>query len=217
MTTWDAELGYSHTYMRPGVEAAAGGPDGAAEPLWGVYLVNAADEVGVHVFPHSTFEWRAAEHSLDPDDVATLLDVILHEVAMPSRDDALVHDDPAALAVLQETYHLPGVFMAGVADETRRQACLARIAAVKRHRLLVTAAPQRDRQAALEFVGSARVAPSDPLTPILELTRIDPVRVAGKRAFLDWVRATSEEPARPSFFVKPPATFVGMKPNEVAA
>ncbi|SPL89480.1 unnamed protein product [[Actinomadura] parvosata subsp. kistnae] len=39
--------------------------------------------------------------------------------------------------------------------------------------------------------------------------------MAGKRAFLDWVRATAEEPARPSFFVKPPATFVGMKPNEV--
>ncbi|SPL89479.1 unnamed protein product [[Actinomadura] parvosata subsp. kistnae] len=73
-----------------------------------MYLVNAADEVGVHVFPHSTFEWRAAEHSLDPDDVDTLLDVILHEVAMPSRDDALVHDDPGALAVLRETYNLPG-------------------------------------------------------------------------------------------------------------
>ncbi|WP_186404078.1 hypothetical protein [[Actinomadura] parvosata] len=86
---------------------------------------------------------------------------------------------------------------------------------MKRHRLLIAPAPQPERQGALEFVGSARVAPADPLTPIKELTRIDPVRVAGKRAFLDWVRATAEEPARPSFFVKPPATFVGMKPNEV--
>ncbi|MCP2359716.1 hypothetical protein HD597_006736 [Nonomuraea thailandensis] len=215
MTTWDAELAYSHTYMRPGAEAADGSPDGAAEPLWGIYLVNAAGEDGVQAFPHSAFEWRAAENGLDPDDVATLLDVILHEGAVPSRNDALVHDDPAALAVLQETYGLPGVFTPGVADETRRQACLARIAAVKRHRLLITAAPQTDRQGALEYVGSSRIAPVDPLAPIKELTRIDPVRVAGKRAFLDWVRATSEDPARPSFFVKPPATFVGMKPNEV--
>lgn len=43
-------------------------------------VTRATDGHGLtHVFPKSTLEWRAAEYGLDPADVDTLLDVVLHE------------------------------------------------------------------------------------------------------------------------------------------
>lgn len=34
---------------------------------------------GVHVFPHDTLEWRAAEYGIDPTDTNTLMDIVLAE------------------------------------------------------------------------------------------------------------------------------------------
>ncbi|MER7363270.1 hypothetical protein [Nonomuraea wenchangensis] len=213
---WDAELGYSHTtlsqppYQEPAQPVLV--PDGSAEPLWGVYLVNSAGENGIHVFPNATLEWRSAEHAIDPDDVDTLLDVVLHEGGLPDRSDPLAYQDPGALAVIKATAQLPTTFTPGVSPDDRRAACLRRIAAVKQHRFVVTPAAQIDRQAALMYVGSTREAPADPLAPIRDTVRLDPARVAAKRAFLDWQRQSVDQPAAPNFFVKPPATFVGMQP-----
>ncbi len=213
---WDAELGYSHTTLSqpphmqdPPVLV----PDGSAEPLWGVYLVNSAGQNGIHVFPNAALEWRSAEHAIDPEDVDTLLDVVLHEGGLPDRNDPLAYQDPEALAVLKDIDDLPTTFTPGVSPAERRAACLARIASVKQHRFLVTPAAQQDRQAALVFVGSSRQAPPDPLAPIREAVRLDPARVAAKRAFLDWQRQTVSQPVAPTFYVKPPATFVGMQPS----
>lgn len=55
--------------------------------VWRVLIRNAAGSDGVtHIFPKHTLDWRAAEYGIDPADVDTLLDVILHEPHMPEAD-----------------------------------------------------------------------------------------------------------------------------------
>ncbi len=206
---WDTEMGYSHTSLLH--EETQDQPDhDGAEPLWGVYQVRPDRSTHLHIFPHTTFEWRAAEYGVDPDDVDTLIDIVLHEPFIPSMHDPLVWENEAVARVVRETRNLPTCWTPGVSDETRLQAHLERIASVKRHRVQMVAAPQVERQAALKFVGSDRVAEKDPLSPIRAM-RLDPVRVQGRRMAVAQRRAAAGF-GRPSFTVKPPSTFVGMHP-----
>ena len=210
---WDAELGYSHASLQ---SRPPGGPAqvdprrmGGADPLWGIWAVNSGGGTGVIIFPHSTLEWRSAEYGIDPEDLDTILDVILHVGAAPDPDDPLVYQDSARLRVLQETSDLPDVWTPGVPDRERLASVKERVRLVKTHILRVEAAPRADRQAALDYVGSPRIAPADPLAPITDVARLDPIRVASKRAYLEWRRAQeSGRPVTPHFGLKPPHTFL---------
>ncbi|MFC7108073.1 hypothetical protein ACFQQB_51330 [Nonomuraea rubra] len=162
---------------------------------------------------HSMLEWRSSAYGIDPDDVETLLDVCFHEWFFPNPNDPLIVHDEVATQILRETRDLPSVWTPGVSDEARRDAHLEKIRLVKERVARVEAAPRQDRQDALLFVGSARVAPSDPLEPIKAHTRLDPIRVAGKKQYLEWRRATADGPVTPTFELKPPATFRGMVPG----
>ncbi|MDF5756670.1 hypothetical protein [Spongiactinospora sp. TRM90649] len=210
LNIWDTELAYNHTTLAEQVQARPAQPvrpDGA-EPLWGVYLVNPADGGhGIHMFPHSTFEWRAAEYGIDPDDLETLLDVILHEPYIPDPSDSLAWDDPAAATVLKATRGLPTCWTPGVSDADRLAAHLERIRHVKQHAVGLKTIARADRQGALDFVGARRVAPADPLDPIRTQTRLDPVRVASRKLAVDWQRS-SDHGGSLAFQAKPPATFV---------
>jgi hypothetical protein len=205
-TVWDAELGYSPMNFRDGDESKRA-PMGA-EPLWGVPLVRPDQQSITAVIPHSTLEWRAAEYCIDPEDIDTLLDVILHEGWIPRPDDAIAAMQPKLAASIDEIRDLPTCWTRGVSDDERRTAHLARIALVKQHLVRVDPAPLVDRQAALVFVGSDRVAPADPLDPI-RATRLDPIRVESRRLAVEWQRRTV---TRPDFYNKPPSAFMGMLP-----
>ncbi|WP_440100014.1 hypothetical protein [Streptosporangium sp. H16] len=208
---WDSELSYTATPLAgkvtPHTKMSPLAADGA-EPVWGVRMVIGGME-GSHSFPHSTFEWRCAEYGIDPDDVDTMLDVILHEPYMASPDDSLSWQSPATAAYLEETHGLPTCWTPGVSPSDRLAAHLARVEAVKRHRVLVEAEPVEQRQAALLYVGSARFAAPDPLDPIKASVRLDPVRVEARRMAVDWIRASFDGPRRPSRALKPPSTFGG--------
>lgn len=205
-TLWDAELGYSPMSFRDGDQARRA-PMGA-EPLWGVPLVRPDSKSIMAVIPHSTLEWRAAEYAIDPDDVDTILDVILHEPWIPRPDDPFAAANPTIAMVIDAIRDLPTCWTRGVPDDERRAAHLARISAVKKLIVRVEAAPQADRQAALQFVGSARVAPADPLAPI-RAARLDPIRIESRRLAVEWQRRTVTQP---DFFSKPATTFMGMQP-----
>ncbi|GAA5046633.1 hypothetical protein HNP84_009761 [Thermocatellispora tengchongensis] len=207
---WDAELAYSHTSLTD-PEAQGRLDNDGAEPLWGVYQVKPDQMTHIHVFPHNTLEWRAAEYGIDHEDIGTLLDVILYEPFIPDPRDPLMWQDPGALRVAEETWNLPTCWTPGCSDETRLQAHLERIKSVKRNRVALENAPQQDRQAALQFVGSQRTADPDPLAPIRG-ARLDPVRVQGRRMAVEWRRVSAETLLAPTFQTKPPATFVGMQP-----
>ncbi|WP_157519043.1 hypothetical protein [Herbidospora mongoliensis] len=217
-TIWDAELSHSPASIKvPAAAAETGGPpaepvhvgDGG-NPMWGVYQVRPDGRNWIHVFPHSTLEWRCAEYGIDHEDTATLLDVILHEPFIPDPNDPLVWADPTAEEVLKVIHGLPTVATPRVSDTDRLQAHLARVAAVKEHRVRLAPARRADRQAALVYIGSERRAPTDPLDPIRTLTRLDPVRVAGRRMAVEWQRAQMAGPVRPTFDLKPPGSFPGM-------
>ncbi|MEV0821964.1 hypothetical protein [Nonomuraea rubra] len=216
MHVWDAELGYSTVHLAnrpPGgpVEIPPGTTGG--EPVWGVWAVDPGGREGVWLIQHSQMEWHSSAYAIDPEDVATLLDVAFHEWFLPNPNDPLALQDLVAAQILRETSDFPSVWTPGVPDEARREAHLERIRLVKERIARVEAAPRQDRQDALLYVGSRRVAPADPLEPIKTQTRLDPVRVAGKRAYLEWRRATADGPVTPAFELKPPATFTGMVPG----
>jgi len=210
---WDAELSYTHTSLQPTGSPVPMHAYGA-EPIWCVYQFAPAEGVEIHhALPHTLLEWRSAMYGIDPDDVATLMDVALHEPYIPDPGDTLARTDPAAVAVLEATHGLPTCWTPGVPEADRRAACLARIRAVKEHRVRLEPAPQGLRAEALAFVGSDRAAPPDPLEPIMSLIRLDPVRVEGRRMAAEWLRAHHvDQPPQPTFHLKPPATFVGMQP-----
>lgn len=210
---WDAELTYTHTSLQPTGTAVPPLVDGT-EPLWCVYQFAPATGVEIHhAMPHTLLEWRCALYGLGPDDLIMLLDVALHEPYIPSSSDVFTRTDPTAAAVLAATHGLPTCWTPGVTDDERRAAYLARIAAVKTHRVRMEPAPQTLRAEALAFVGSSRAAPLDPLEPITSLIRLDPVRVEARRLAAEWLRASrSDQLPQPTFQLKPGGTFVGMQP-----
>ncbi|MEV1003394.1 hypothetical protein [Nonomuraea sp. NPDC050202] len=211
---WDAELSYTHTPLRDTGTPVAPHVDGA-EPLWCVYQYAPANAVEIHhALPHTLLEWRCALYGLDPDDVPTLLDIAMHEPYIPDRNDMLTRTDPGAVKVLEATRGLPTCWTPGVPEHERRAAYLERIRLVKEHRVSMEAAPRALRAEALAYVGSARVAPPDPLEPILSLVRLDPVRVESRRMAVEWLRAErGDQLPQPTFQLKPPATFVGTQPR----
>lgn len=211
-TVWDAELSYGPVYYAQR-DTARANPMGA-EPLWGVAVVKEDGSRFLKTFPHSTLEWRAAEYGIDPDDKDTLLDVILHESYIPREDDPLALMDPTSSQILSATRGTPTCWTPGVSDRDRLEAHLNRIAAVKKYRVRIEPASVADRQGALAFVGSRRIAPPDPLEPI-KAARLDPIRVEARRLAVEWARSAGTV-REPNFEFKPPDTFMGM-PTEAGA
>ncbi|MEV6154908.1 hypothetical protein AB0L53_31665 [Nonomuraea sp. NPDC052129] len=209
-TLWDAELGYGPTSFLDR-DRARRSPLGA-EPSWGVVKVDPSGARILHAFPHSTLEWRAAEYGIDPEDIDTLLEVILYEPWIPREDDLLAMVHPEASAILRDTRGMPDCWTPGVSDSDRLAAHLARIQAVKNYAVLQKKASVADRQAALDFVGSTRVAPPDPLDPIKTTTRLDPIRIESRKMAVNWLRASGDQTAWPDFYHKPMCTFMGMQP-----
>ncbi|MFD8529402.1 hypothetical protein ACFV0L_18480 [Streptosporangium canum] len=212
-TIWDAELGYSTTsLLQAGGEQAGQRADhDGAEPMWGISRVRPDGVAHMHIIPHSTFEWRCAEYSIDPDDMTTLLDVVLHEPWIPSPDDAMARFQPGAAEVLRVTHGLPTCWTPGVPAADRLAAHLTRIKAVKTHRVQMVAEDRQLRQDVMAYVGLDAVAPEDPLEPVKTLTRLDPARVEARRRAVEWHRSERSAPTTPSFDIKPPATWMGRK------
>lgn len=212
-TTWDAELSYGPVYFSQ-KDAVRANPMGA-EPLWGVAVVKEDDSRFLKTFPHSTLEWRSAEYGVDHEDVDTLLDIILHESYIPREDDPLALMDPASSRILAATRGTPVCWTPGVSDKDRLDAHLNRIAAVKKYRVRLEPASVDDRQGALTYVGSRRVAPADPLDPI-RAAQLDPIRVESRRLAVEWARSTGGMAQEPNFSLKPPDAFMGM-PTQMGA
>ncbi|MGW6499314.1 hypothetical protein [Nonomuraea angiospora] len=218
-TVWDAELGYSTTSLlqNGGEQADELATHDGAEPMWGISRVRPDGGAHIHIIPHSTWEWRCAEYGIDPDDMDTLLDIVLHEPWIPDPDDALALVQPGAAEVLKETRGLPTCWTPGVPDADRLAAHLARIESVKTHRVLMVPENRQFRQDVVDYVGLDMTVPKDPLEPVKTLTRLDPARVAARRKSVDYYRAGRAGLVTPNFDVKPPNTFMGRKPWPVVA
>lgn len=56
-------------------------------PCWEIAILKPDGTLHRHLMPTMALEWRAAEYGIDPADVDTLLDVVLHEPHLPTVDD----------------------------------------------------------------------------------------------------------------------------------
>lgn len=109
------------------VQSVEDTPWESSSPLWRVTLAKPNGDLHCHVFPHSIFDHRAAEYDIDPADINTLLDVVLHEpyLADPARLNA--QDDPAAQQGYVNAQGKPAWLYNADSIEQARQAHLARI------------------------------------------------------------------------------------------
>ena len=68
------------------VESAAPEVIGVTD-VWRVITRYPSGDGVTHIFPTATLDWRAAEYGIDPSDVDTLLEVVLHEPHLPVTVD----------------------------------------------------------------------------------------------------------------------------------
>lgn len=203
---YDTEASY-HYALRPEDQTSpAMDPDGSVDPMWGVHLWDPArGGRRMGIIPHARLENTVLQHGHDPDDLEGIVSTILHWSYLPSADDPLVYDDPGAVAVLEATVDVPKL-TPGMPDDERLKVTRTLVAAVRKHRAAVDPASLQDRQGALDFrkalileVGDAVplelrqdldiVAPEHPLDAILSGVRLDPARIAARRARNEWVQA----------------------------
>lgn len=159
---------------------------GGGVECWRIVYNKPSGYQHVHVFPKMTLCARAAEYGIDPTDVDTLLDIVLHEPFTPSPADPLF--DPATDPAVEVAGTTTAVCSRGTirrgdrvppwlyeADDVAqaRAAHLARIAHCKEHRVRIRGVPRLGGTAAKQ----AGVAASDPLDVIRRAHHPDPVLI----------------------------------------
>ena len=151
--------------------------EGDGVPCYRVYL-DTPRGTHLHVFPADTLEWRAAEYGIDPSDVDTLLDIVLHE---PHIDEP---GNPFAIAAGQAVPDDgPTLFTADTVDQAR-EAHLRRIERVKADKVRISIRPPARRP---DAAVAARGA-GDPLD-VIRRRQLDPERVAAKAKLVAAERA----------------------------
>lgn len=233
---YDSEGSYTHSTRAPDRTLPLMAPPvDDVDPIWSIHLhVPDAeqDQFPGHAVPHSTLEWMCSWHGFDPDELATILDVVFHSAHIPDPDDVLAWMDPARCKLMQVVHEdLPDPLLPMPYTE-RREVMLARVAAVKAHHLAVEPASWEDRAGALyaraqairdvearlaehgvqlppQFkLGLDDEAPDHPLDPILSVARLDPARVAARRSRDEWIQAARDANAsRAMAAMRSPMTF----------
>lgn len=221
---YDSEASFSYNLRPPDMTSPVMAFEGATEPVWGVHEWSERRGRRMHMIPHALLEDTVLAHGHDPEDLEGIVSTIMHMSYVPSPDDALVYDDPGAVAVLEATADVPDPRAFGMPDGERLEATLALVAAVRKHRATVDPASRKDRQGALDFrravileAGDAVpeefrqdldiVAPEHPLDAILSGVRLDPARIAARRARNDWIQARRERAVSRRTAMIGPRTF----------
>ena len=113
-------------------------------PCWRIYSRMPDGNLHGYVFPQNTLEWRAAEYGIDPDDVETLLDVVLHEphLARVDRDDPALKQGRVSPAVTAEGNSrvgelVPTTLYNAETVKDAREAHLVRVQHAKQNRVSV--------------------------------------------------------------------------------
>lgn len=208
---YDSEGSFHYTQRAADMTTAAMDPEASVEPRWGVHLWDEARGRRMAIIPHARLETMVVQFGYDPDDLEGIVAGILHMAYMPSPADPLSWADPACAAVLQAMAEVPDPLTPGMPEVEKREATEARIAAVREHRAAVDPASRDDRQGALDYrravilardgdseedrLGLDDQAPEHPLDAILQGARLDPARIAARRAQAAWMQARREHAA----------------------
>ncbi|MCW2765938.1 MAG: hypothetical protein JWO11_1897 [Nocardioides sp.] len=208
---YDSEASYHYTVRPADMTTPQLAPDGSIEPRWGVHLWDPVRGRRMAIVAHARLETMVIQYGYDPDDLEGIVSGMLHLAYMPSADDPLSWADPTRAAVLQAMADVPDPRTPGMPDPDKREAMQARIAAVRAHHAAVDPASKEDRQGALDWRKALIVARGDvpeedrlgvddqatdhPLDAILQGARLDPARIAARRAQDAWMQARREHAA----------------------
>lgn len=162
---------------------------------WHVGLTRPDGVQGVHIIPAEAFADRAAVYDLDPADVDTLLDILLHEPYMPPQETPGRPPAETVLVATADGLEEPAQLLRGSAHEEpvtvfnaptvahAREAHLTRVEQAKQRVRIVP--PRPAKQAAGRRAASATV---DPLDVIRQRVRIDPEDLAARRQMVEQAR-----------------------------
>ncbi|MEV8638081.1 hypothetical protein AB0395_41160 [Streptosporangium sp. NPDC051023] len=219
---YHSEASYSFQH---GPETRADADD--VHPMWGIHLhypdrrtdTDPGDHIAI--LPHARLESMAARFGFDPDEADVIVDTLLH-LRVPSPDDPLAWQDPGAVAVMQTIADLPDPGDPRLPYETRREVLLAHAAAVREHAYTLTPASLQDRQGAVaarvfDLAAQAEAlgvqipnldiaVPDTPLAAILAV-RLDPSRVAARRARDEWLLQRTDSAQRAAAAKTGPRVF----------
>ncbi len=222
---YDSEASYSYTLRPPDLTGPQMDPDGSTEPMWGVHLWDPArGGRRMGIIPHARLENTVVQHGHDPEDLEGIVSTILHWGYLPDPADPLAHDDPAQAAVLHAIADIPDPLTPGMPDGERLKATRDLVRAIRKHRATVDPASRDDRQGALDWrrsvilqagdrvppehrTGLDDVAPEHPLHAILTGARLDPARIAARRARNAWIQARRERATDRRTALKGPRLF----------
>lgn len=111
-------------------------------PIWRVVLDKGDGTTHLQIMPQDILEWRAAEYDIDPTDVDTLFDIVIHEPFIDSWNDAAAAAGMTSPAVRSTEFARKGeqvptdLFNATTIEEAR-EAHLVRITDAKENRVSV--------------------------------------------------------------------------------
>lgn len=149
---------------------------------WETHAKRPDGAIAAHIFPKVIFEVRAAEYDIDPADIDTLLDVVLHEPHIPDATQARNHaTDAAALLGHVADDGTPVHLYNATTVAHARIAHLARVEACKRDRVHITS-PQALR------------AGGDPLDVIRSAHSPDPARIEAIAEYVHHARRLAQQP-----------------------
>jgi hypothetical protein len=220
---YDSEASFHYTVRPPDLTSPQMDPNGSIEPMWGVHTWNPDRGRRMDIIPHALLEDTVVRCGHDPDDVEGIVSTILHTPFIPDPSDPLAYDDPAKVAVLEATADVPAL-LPGMPDAERLEVTHALVGAVRAHRATVDPASREDRQGALDWRAAMILdagdqvpqdfqhdlgvqAPGHPLDALLSAVRLDPARIAARRARNDWMQARRERSVSRSTAVMGPRTF----------
>ncbi|MFC6080903.1 hypothetical protein [Sphaerisporangium aureirubrum] len=208
---YDSEASYAYTQRAADMTSRAMAPDAAVEPRWGVHLWDSRRGRRMAIIPHARLESTVVAHGYDPDDLLGIMNAVLHLPFMPAPGDPLAWEDPVAAAVLTAAAEIPDPLTPGMPDQEKHAATEARIAVVREHRATIDPATREDRQGALDWrravilargdvpeeyqQGFDDQAPEHALNAILNGARLDPARIAARRAQARWIQERREHAA----------------------
>jgi hypothetical protein len=182
-----SQMGTEFTILSVGEYTLGNGVD-----CWELMRVNERGEKWPHLFPKFTLEQRAAEYDLDPADVTTLLEMVMHEPHIPDPTDYRNFDDDAAgkkgMTIASKRGF--GRIRAGARIPIHLHNAPDRATARDAHLARITEAKTRVKFNSGKGKGIlSKGDTTDPLQTIIDNHGVDPERVKARAAYVEAILA----------------------------
>ncbi|MGW4639539.1 hypothetical protein ACWEN6_13475 [Sphaerisporangium sp. NPDC004334] len=162
--------------------------------IWHFHVADEAGALRLFIVPHESFANQVARYALDPDDVDTVIDYVLHERLI--RPDPTAGVEVVASSGTATAQSSARAVAAPTTPEAARQAHLQQLAEVKTRARFVTPAEQVRTVAERAGGKASRAAvAADPLDLVRQHLVLDPDDIAARREWI-WGRRRAADTIR---------------------